>query len=60
MNGFVATLLSLGVIASLLLMFAGARLLIGRRDAKRGWLMVAAGAVTLLNVFLYATLPPQL
>ena len=61
MTGFAATLLSLGVLASILLMGAGLIILIRRSDErKRGWLMLAAGAITLLNVWLYATLPPQL
>ena len=60
MNGFVATLLSLAVVASLLLLGAGGRLILRREDPRRGWLMLAAGLVTLLNVWLYATLPPQL
>ena len=60
MNGFVATLLSLAVVASLLLLGAGGWLILRREDPRRGWLMLAAGLVTLLNVWLYATLPPQL
>jgi hypothetical protein len=61
MSDFVAGLLGLAVLASLLLMGAGLNILLRRTDSpKRGWLMFGAGAITLLNVWLYATLPPQL
>ena len=61
MSGFMATLLGLAVLAALLLIGAGINILLRRTDIpKRGWLMIAAGVVTLLNVWLYATLPPQL
>ena len=61
MTGFMGGLLGLAVLASLLLIGAGLAILIRRTDTpKRGWLMIGAGAVTLLNVWLYATLPPQL
>lgn len=58
MSDLVATLLSLGVLASLLLIGAGLHILVRRADdRKRGWLMLAAGLVTLLNIALYATTP---
>ena len=61
MSGFMATLLGLAVLASLLLIGAGLNILLRRADTpRRGWLMIGAGVVTLLNVWLYATLPPQL
>jgi hypothetical protein len=61
MSGFMAALLGLAVLAALLLIGAGLNILLRRTDTpKRGWLMLGAGAVTLLNVWLYATLPPQL
>ena len=61
MSGFMATLLGLAVLASLLLIGAGLNILLRRADAsRRGWLMIGAGVVTLLNVWFYATLPPQL
>lgn len=61
MSGLMATLLGLAVLAALLLMGAGLNILLRRTDTpKRGWLMLGAGAVTLLNVWLYTTLPPQL
>lgn len=61
MTGFMSALLGLAVLASLLLMGAGVAILVRGSDTpKRGWLMLGAGAVTLLNVWLYATLPPQL
>ena len=61
MSAFASGLLALAVLASLLLIGAGLNILIRRTDApQRGWLMLAAGIVTLVNVWLYATLPPQL
>lgn len=61
MTTFASGLLAVAVLASLLLIGAGLNILIRRTDApKRGWLMLAAGVVTLVNVWLYATLPPQL
>lgn len=61
MSGFMTALLGLAVLAALLLIGAGLNILLRRTDTpKRGWLMLGAGAVTLLNVWLYATLPPQL
>ena len=61
MSAFASGLLALAVLASLLLIGAGLSILIRGTDApKRGWLMLAAGVVTLVNVWLYATLPPQL
>ena len=61
MSDLMSGLLAFAVLASLLLMGAGVSILIRRTDTpKRGWLMIGAGAVTLLNVCLYASLPPQL
>ncbi len=61
MSDVVSGLLAIAVLASMLLIGAGLAILIRRSDApKRGWLMLAAGVVTLLNVWLYATAPPQL
>lgn len=61
MSNVISGLLAIAVLASMLLIGAGLVILIRRTDApKRGWLMLAAGVVTLLNVWLYATLPPQL
>ena len=61
MSDLMSGLLAFAVLASLLLMGAGVSILIRRTDTpKRGWLMLGAGAVTLLSVWLYATLPPQL
>lgn len=60
MNDVISGLLAIAVLASMLLIGAGLVILVRRTDApKRGWLMLAAGIVTLLNVWLYATLPPQ-
>ena len=56
-----AAILALAVLAAFLLIGAGANILLRRRDdRKRGWLMIAAGLVTLANVALYASTPPQL
>jgi hypothetical protein len=58
MTGFVALLLSLGVIAATLLMTFGTRIVLRQPDdRRRGWLMIGAGAVTLLNVWLWSTMP---
>lgn len=55
----IATLLSLGVVAGLVLIGFGFRGLI-RRDIERvkAGLMVGAGVVVLINVWLYALPPP--
>lgn len=50
-------LLSLGVIASALLIGAGALALRRGGERKRPVLMIVAGLVTLANVWLYATTP---
>ncbi|MFC3713601.1 hypothetical protein ACFOMD_13555 [Sphingoaurantiacus capsulatus] len=61
MSGMMPLLLSLAVLASVLLIGAGLNILIRKTDApKRGWLMLGAGAVTLINVWLYASFPSQL
>lgn len=58
MSDLIPTLLALGVLASFLLIGGGIHILVRRADdKKRGWLMLAAGAVTLLNIALYATTP---
>lgn len=63
MSGFVSVMLSIGVLVSALLIGAGATILIRKQgDRRRGWLMLGAGLVTLINIYLYATmpvLPPQ-
>lgn len=60
MSGLMSGLLAFAVLASLLLIGAGLSILLRRTDTpKRGWLMIGAGTVTLLNVWLYATLPAQ-
>lgn len=50
-------LLTLAVLASFALIGGGAWLLARRRERRRAWLMVAAGAVTLFNVWSWSTLP---
>ncbi len=58
MNDFVSTMLAIGVLVSMLLVGAGINILVRRSDdRKRGWLMIAAGLVTLVNIALYATTP---
>ncbi|MCA3255880.1 MAG: hypothetical protein INF91_09720 [Alphaproteobacteria bacterium] len=63
MSNLVATLLSFGVIASALLIGAGLYAVIKQpEERKRGWLMFIAGAITLLNIWMWTavpTLPPQ-
>lgn len=52
-SGFVATLLSIAVIASFVLGAGGIWLIVKGRDTKRGLLMVAAAAVTIGNVLIW-------
>lgn len=48
---------SVAVLASFALIGGGTWLIAKRRDRKRGALMIAAAAVTLLNVWSWSTLP---
>ena len=58
MTEIVPVLLSIGVVASLLLIGFGGYALIRRvGDTKRSVLMIVAGLVTIANVWLWATLP---
>ncbi len=58
-GGAVALLLSLAVLAALALIGAGARALwTGRGDRVKAGLMIAAGVVVLVNVWLYALPAP--
>lgn len=58
MSNMVATLLSFGVIASVLLIGAGAHAVWKQPDErKRGWLMIAAGAITLFNIWMWTAVP---
>ena len=60
MTDLIPALLSLGVIASALLIGFGGYALVKRvGDTKRSVLMMVAGMVTLVNIWLWATLPPQ-
>lgn len=60
MESLVPALLSLGVVASALLIgFGGYALVKGIGDRKRGVLMIVAGLVTIMNIWLWATLPTQ-
>ncbi len=56
MTSTASILLSLGVLAALLLIGAGAFALRKPAERKRGALMIVAGLVTLVNVWLY-TMP---
>ena len=58
MTGFVAALLSIGVLASFALIGGGLWLLIKRRDVKQGALMLVAAAVLLVNVLMWSLPPP--
>ena len=58
MSDLIAVLLSLGVVAAALLMTFGTRILLRQPDdRRRGWLMIGAGAVTLMNIWLWSTMP---
>lgn len=60
MAELIPVLLSLGVIASLLLIGFGGYALVKRvGDVKRSVLMIIAGLVTIVNIWLWATLPTQ-
>ena len=60
MAELIPVLLSLGVIASLLLIGFGGYALVKRvGDTKRSVLMIIAGLVTIVNIWLWATLPTQ-
>lgn len=60
MAELIPVLLSLGVIASLLLIGFGGYALVKRvGDPKRSVLMIIAGLVTIMNIWLWATLPTQ-
>jgi hypothetical protein len=54
MNGFIATLLSIAVLASFALIGGGAWLLIKRKETKQSILMLLAAAVLLVNVLIWA------
>jgi len=58
-GGFAAVMLSLGVLAALAMIAVGVRALVtGRGDRLKAGLMVGAGVVVLINVWLYALPPP--
>ena len=60
MAELIPVLLSLGVIASLLLIGFGGYALVKRvGDTKRSVLMIIAGLATIVNIWLWATLPTQ-
>ncbi len=59
-GSLIPALLSVGVIASALLIGFGGYALIKRvGDTKRSLLMIVAGLVTIVNIWLWATLPAQ-
>ena len=58
MASLIPALLSLGVIASALLIGFGSYALVKRvGDRKRSVLMIVAGLVALVNIWLWATMP---
>jgi hypothetical protein len=60
MTALMPALLSLGVIASALLIGFGSFALIRQvGDRKRSVLMIVAGLVTIVNIWLWATMPSQ-
>jgi hypothetical protein len=56
-SALISALLSIAVLAAFALGAGGLWLLVRRRDAKRGLLMLLAALVTLVNVLIW-TLPP--
>ena len=52
-SGFAATLMSIAVIAAFLLGAGGMWLIVKRRDAKKGLLMLVAALVMLANVLIW-------
>ncbi|MDT9597536.1 hypothetical protein [Sphingosinicella rhizophila] len=54
-SGFVATLLSVAVIAAFLLGAGGMWMIVKGKDRKRGLLMLGAAAVTIANVFIWVS-----
>jgi hypothetical protein len=59
MTGFLATLLSIAVLASFALIGGGAWLLIKRRNRKQGLLMLLAATVLLVNVLVWVAPTPS-
>jgi hypothetical protein len=57
-TGFLATLLSIGVLAAFALLGGGLWLLIKRRDTRQGVLMLIAAVVLLVNVLMWSLPPP--
>jgi hypothetical protein len=53
-NGFVTFALSLGMIAALVLGFAGIRMVVTGRDRQRGGLMIGVAVVLVINVLIWA------
>jgi hypothetical protein len=53
MNGFLATLLSIAVLASFALIAGGSWLLIRRKETKQGLLMLLAAFILLVNVLIW-------
>ena len=55
----ISLLLSIGVLASLALLAGGAFILLRRpaHERKRGLLMLAVGLVTMINIWLWSTMP---
>jgi len=53
MNSFTSAAMAIAVIASLLLIYGAARLLRAKETRTRGWLMLAAALVILMNVMIW-------
>ena len=58
MTGFLATLMSIGVLGAFALLGGGAWLLIKRRQTKQGVLMLAAAAILFVNVLIWSLPAP--
>jgi uncharacterized membrane protein len=57
MTTMAVILMSIGILASFAFIFAGVVQVRGKRDMRtRGWLMIAVGVVTMLNIYMFATM----
>jgi high-affinity Fe2+/Pb2+ permease len=53
MGSFSSTALSLATLAAILLLAGGVKLALKRETRNRGWLMIAAAAVLVMNVMIW-------
>jgi hypothetical protein len=50
MESFTSAALSLAMLAAIILLIGGVKLVLRRQTRTRGWLMIAAAAVLVMNV----------